>query len=182
MNRLTIAPIGTCRIHTPLRRGQRRYPINVNLDRVYGFTHTSDEALQMVRYLQGEKTFQPETIPVIYRQDRDNGLVDAAPSPSDLTIVEISSAKKITSGDDSVQSNYLYHHLSDFFADPVRTQKFWSMVRREARPDLHLGVCGEHGGDPASIHFFAEVGLDYVSCSPYRVPVARLGAGRAALG
>jgi pyruvate,orthophosphate dikinase len=52
---------------------------------------------------------------------------------------------------------------------------------REVRPDLHLGVCGEHGGDPASIHFFDEVGLDYVSCSPYRVPVARLEAGRAAL-
>ena len=49
---------------------------------------------------------------------------------------------------------------------------------REGRPDLHLGVCGEHGGDPASIHFFDEVGLDYVSCSPFRVPVARLEAGR----
>ena len=47
------------------------------------------------------------------------------------------------------------------------------------RPDLHLGVCGEHGGDPDSIHFFEEVGLDYVSCSPFRVPVARLEAGRA---
>ncbi len=53
---------------------------------------------------------------------------------------------------------------------------------RATRPDLHLGVCGEHGGDPASIHFFDEVGLDYVSCSPFRVPVARLEAGRAALG
>jgi pyruvate,orthophosphate dikinase len=53
---------------------------------------------------------------------------------------------------------------------------------RAARPDLHLGVCGEHGGDPASIHFFDEVGLDYVSCSPFRVPVARLEAGRSALG
>lgn len=52
---------------------------------------------------------------------------------------------------------------------------------REANPDLHLGVCGEHGGDPASIHFFHEVGLDYVSCSPFRVPVARLEAGRASL-
>jgi pyruvate,orthophosphate dikinase len=49
---------------------------------------------------------------------------------------------------------------------------------RAGRPDLHLGVCGEHGGDPASIHFFDEVGLDYVSCSPFRVPVARLEAGR----
>ena len=52
---------------------------------------------------------------------------------------------------------------------------------RAANPDLHLGVCGEHGGDPASIHFFDEVGLDYVSCSPFRVPVARLEAGRSAL-
>ena len=52
---------------------------------------------------------------------------------------------------------------------------------RKANPDLHLGVCGEHGGDPASIHFFDEVGLDYVSCSPFRVPVARLEAGRSAL-
>ncbi|MFL6109080.1 MAG: pyruvate, phosphate dikinase [Marmoricola sp.] len=51
---------------------------------------------------------------------------------------------------------------------------------RTTRPDLHVGVCGEHGGDPASIHFFDQVGLDYVSCSPYRVPVARLEAGRAA--
>jgi len=52
---------------------------------------------------------------------------------------------------------------------------------RATRPNLHLGVCGEHGGDPESIHFFHEVGLDYVSCSPYRVPVARLEAARAAL-
>jgi pyruvate,orthophosphate dikinase len=53
---------------------------------------------------------------------------------------------------------------------------------RAVRPDLKLGVCGEHGGDPDSVHFFHDVGLDYVSCSPFRVPVARLEAGRAALG
>ncbi|MGD9743902.1 MAG: putative PEP-binding protein, partial [Dongiaceae bacterium] len=52
---------------------------------------------------------------------------------------------------------------------------------RKARPDLKLGICGEHGGDPASIRFCAEVGLDYVSCSPYRVPIARLAAAQAAL-
>jgi pyruvate,orthophosphate dikinase len=51
---------------------------------------------------------------------------------------------------------------------------------RQTRPDLKLGVCGEHGGDPESVHFFHEVGLDYVSCSPFRIPVARLEAGRAA--
>jgi pyruvate,orthophosphate dikinase len=50
---------------------------------------------------------------------------------------------------------------------------------RKARPGLKVGVCGEHGGDPDSVHFFHDVGLDYVSCSPFRVPVARLEAGRA---
>jgi pyruvate,orthophosphate dikinase len=52
---------------------------------------------------------------------------------------------------------------------------------KATRPELHLGVCGEHGGDPESIRFFHSVGLDYVSCSPFRVPVARLEAGRAAV-
>jgi pyruvate,orthophosphate dikinase len=53
---------------------------------------------------------------------------------------------------------------------------------RAARPDLKLGICGEHGGDPASVQFCHEVGLDYVSCSPYRVPLARLAAAHAVLG
>ncbi len=52
---------------------------------------------------------------------------------------------------------------------------------RKTRPDIHLGICGEHGGEPSSIHFCHKVGLDYVSCSPYRVPVARLAAAQAAL-
>ncbi|WP_329011454.1 pyruvate, phosphate dikinase [Micromonospora rifamycinica] len=52
---------------------------------------------------------------------------------------------------------------------------------RAVRPDLTVGVCGEHGGDPDSVAFFADAGLDYVSCSPYRVPIARLAAGRAAV-
>ncbi len=52
---------------------------------------------------------------------------------------------------------------------------------RQARPGLKIGICGEHGGDPASVRFFNKVGLDYVSCSPFRVPVARLAAAQAAL-
>jgi pyruvate,orthophosphate dikinase len=54
-------------------------------------------------------------------------------------------------------------------------------VGREARPDLKLGVCGEHGGDPDSIAFFHMAGLDYVSCSPFRVPIARIAAAHAAI-
>ena len=52
---------------------------------------------------------------------------------------------------------------------------------RATRPDIKLGICGEHGGDPASIDFCEKVGLDYVSASPYRVPIARLAAAQAAL-
>jgi pyruvate, orthophosphate dikinase len=69
----------------------------------------------------------------------------------------------------------------------IDTEGVGSIVRtgvelgRKTRPDLKIGVCGEHGGDPASIHFFENVGLDYVSASPYRIPVARLAAAQAAL-
>jgi pyruvate,orthophosphate dikinase len=58
----------------------------------------------------------------------------------------------------------------------------WAVERgRSTRPDLHVGICGEHGGDPASVEFCHRVGLDYVSCSPFRVPIARLAAAQAAL-
>ncbi len=59
--------------------------------------------------------------------------------------------------------------------------KMAATLGRKTRPDLHLGVCGEHGGDPSSVEFFHKVGLDYVSCSPFRVPIARLAAAQAAI-
>jgi len=52
---------------------------------------------------------------------------------------------------------------------------------RQTRPDIKLGICGEHGGDPSSVQFCHKTGLDYVSCSPYRVPIARLAAAQAAV-
>lgn len=52
---------------------------------------------------------------------------------------------------------------------------------RAVRPDIKLGICGEHGGDPASVKFCDSIGLDYVSCSPFRVPIARLAAAQAAI-
>jgi len=53
---------------------------------------------------------------------------------------------------------------------------------RKTRPGMSIGICGEHGGDPSSVEFCHQIGLDYVSCSPYRAPVARLAAAQAALG
>ena len=52
---------------------------------------------------------------------------------------------------------------------------------RKTRPDIHLGICGEHGGEPNSVEFCYEIGLDYVSCSPFRVPIAKLAAAQAVL-
>lgn len=88
--------------------------------------------------------------------------------------------------------SFLPHYVEDGLidADPfvsIDTEGIGQLVRigsergRSTRPDLKLGVCGEHGGDPASVQFFADVGLDYVSCSPYRVPLARLAAAQAAV-
>jgi pyruvate,orthophosphate dikinase len=94
------------------------------------------------------------------------------------------------SRDDSASFIGAYQRLGVFEHDPFVTLDrigVGEMIRiavergRAARPDLKLGICGEHGGDPASIHFCHEIGLDYVSCSPYRVPIARLAAAQAEL-
>jgi pyruvate,orthophosphate dikinase len=94
---------------------------------------------------------------------------------------------------DDVEGNFFSNYLEKgvFGVSPFETldtEGVGRLVRiavqegRATRPDLHLGVCGEHGGDPDSIHFFDDAGLDYVSCSPFRVPVARLEAARSSVG
>jgi pyruvate,orthophosphate dikinase len=94
------------------------------------------------------------------------------------------------SRDDAARFLRVYEERGIYDRDPFATidrDGVGELVRmgcergRRARPGLKLGVCGEHGGDPASILFFEEAGLDYVSCSPYRVPVARLAAAHAVL-
>ena len=93
---------------------------------------------------------------------------------------------------DDIEGRFMprYLELKLLAANPFETldvQGVGALVRtaveegRRTRPGLKLGICGEHGGDPASVAFFDEVGLDYVSCSPYRVPLARLAAAHAAL-
>jgi pyruvate,orthophosphate dikinase len=93
---------------------------------------------------------------------------------------------------DDVESGFLSEYLEHRIVDrsPFETidqpgvgwlVRLAAWVGREARHDLKLGVCGEHGGDPESIAFFHMAGLDYVSCSPYRVPIARVAAAQAAI-
>jgi pyruvate,orthophosphate dikinase len=94
------------------------------------------------------------------------------------------------SRDDSGKFLKIYQEKKILEKDPfasIDTEGVGDLVRvgvergRRARPNLKIGICGEHGGDPASVHFFHNAGLDYVSASPYRVPVARLAAAHAAL-
>ena len=105
---------------------------------------------------------------------------------NDLTQTTFGLSRDDTAG---LLKDYARRGLLD--ADPfatLDTEGVGELVRigvergRAARPGIKLGICGEHGGDPASIRFCAEVGLDYVSCSPYRVPIARLAAAQAAVG
>jgi pyruvate,orthophosphate dikinase len=94
------------------------------------------------------------------------------------------------SRDDSASFMDIYLQRKIYPADPFATldiEGVGALVEaacergRAARADLKLGICGEHGGDPRTIAFCERVGLDYVSCSPYRVPIARLAAAQAAL-
>ncbi len=93
---------------------------------------------------------------------------------------------------DDVESGFLSHYIEQRIVDrsPFETidrpgvgwlVRLAAWVGREAKPTLKLGICGEHGGDPDSIAFFHQAGLDYVSCSPYRVPIARVAAAQAAI-
>ncbi len=94
------------------------------------------------------------------------------------------------SRDDSARFMDDYIRKAIWERDPfvsIDTEGVGELVRigvergRKVRPDLKLGICGEHGGDPASVHFCHRTGLDYVSCSPFRVPIARLAAAQAAV-
>src|SRR5512135_2274472 len=94
------------------------------------------------------------------------------------------------SRDDYVKFSKDYENKKIFKADPFAVLdqegvgKLVDMgvkLGRSARPALEVGICGEHGGEPSSVEFCYRVGMDYVSCSPYRVPIARLAAAQAAL-
>ena len=87
-------------------------------------------------------------------------------------------------------NRYTYSENKIYESDPFahldqkgvgKLVKMAAELGRKTRPDIHLGICGEHGGDPTSVEFCHNVGLNYVSCSPFRVPIARLAAAQAAV-
>lgn len=136
MSNLVITPIGTCRIHTPIKRARSRYPIDVDLRRNYGFVHTSDEALQLLKFLQGEKSFDGDVTPLVFRNLDPKQFEAEVWEPSDLHIIEISSSKRISFGATAVQGNYVQHHFPDFFASRDRARTYWNLVKRGHRADL----------------------------------------------
>ena len=136
----------------------------------------------------------PHTIGTMIELPRAAALADRIALEADFFSFGTNDLTQMTWGfsrddvESSFFSTYLEHGIFDVSPfeslDTLGVGAFVEMGverGRATKPDLHVGVCGEHGGDPHSIRFFHDVGLDYVSCSPFRVPVARLEAGRAAL-
>jgi len=94
------------------------------------------------------------------------------------------------SRDDASKFLGAYYNTKIFESDPFakldqvgvgKLMKMSIQLGKSTRPELHCGICGEHGGDPSSVEFCHKIGLDYVSCSPFRVPIARLAAAQAAI-
>ena len=130
MSKISITPIGTCRINTPLRRGAARYPIALNLDRIYGFVHTTEEARQQLEFLKGERSFSDDVLPILFRPGDHEAIAQRVWQPADLHFIEVSSAKSYRVGDTAVQSNYLSRYFADFFASAARARRFWSLASR----------------------------------------------------
>ncbi|MBL4874585.1 MAG: hypothetical protein JKY41_14675, partial [Rhodobacteraceae bacterium] len=129
MRELTrITAIGSCRISTPFKAAPLAQPVVNNTDRIYGYTHTSAEALQQIRFLQGEFSPPPEILPLLM-PNADMDALDGATHPtSDIYFIELSSAKELRIAETQVQLNYVTRHFTDFFADKLRARDFWRLA------------------------------------------------------
>ncbi len=147
------------------------------------------------RVLEDRKTEMPVSIGTMIEVPRAALVADAIAAQADFFSFGTNDLTQMTYGfsrDDAgpFLADYLSEGKEILSCDPFQSidqEGVGSLVRlgtekgRSVKPDLKVGVCGEHGGDPESVKFFHDVGLDYVSCSPYRVPIARLAAAQQAL-
>lgn len=124
-----VTPIGSCRITAPLRHGQDAYGLRLNLARCYGYCHSPAEAVQMARFMTGDVRMQAAVWPMISRSHQFPVISRQAHAPSDLYVVEISSAKELTIGETSIQLNYLKLGFAAFFSDHCRSQAFWERAQ-----------------------------------------------------
>lgn len=124
----TITPIGSCRITTPLKRGQERHGFALNMDKCYGYCHSPAEAVQMAQFMLGQIDIPADIWPLVSRSHDFDQISATSHAPSDLYIVELASAKEVTIDGVSIQLNYLNATYADFFADKDRAHAYWDIV------------------------------------------------------
>ena len=136
----TIAPIGSCRIATPLRLNRDIYGYEIDFNRNYGFCHSSAEAVQQLKYIDGQLELEPEIWPLIARGKDQKQIEAQRKGDVDLFIVEMSSAKVLKIGDSCVQLNYLRNEYDAFFSDFDRARHFWAVNKTgdQAKIDIYL--------------------------------------------
>lgn len=126
---ITITPIGSCRISIPLRIAAQEYDLKRNLARIYGYCHSSAEAVQQVRFLFGDYIPSADVEPLIASSQSFKELLQTKHHMSDLYIIELSSAKQLTLDGQSVQMNYLTRHFPTFFADRANRLELWRLAQ-----------------------------------------------------
>jgi len=133
--KIRITAIGSCRISTPFKAADQFFPIENNNSRIYGYTHSSKEALQQIAFLQGN--FRPPTAiyPLLLPNANLDKLAIQKHAPSDIYVVELSSAKQLHIDDVAVQLNYVTRHFGTYFADKTRASRFWQLSDGNCRDE-----------------------------------------------
>ncbi|CUH82679.1 hypothetical protein [Tropicibacter naphthalenivorans] len=132
---LSIAPIGSCRIVDPLRQGRDRFDVSMNRGRSFGFTHSSPEAVQQLRFMRGEIDIPKEWWPCVSGFDRAEVRAQEHPM-SDLYLVELSSEKILSVGETYLQLNYLRTQFDAFFKDGARKNGYWKAIERGTQQEI----------------------------------------------
>ncbi len=122
-----ITAIGSCRIATPFKSAPAFFPVLNNTDRIYGYTHSAAEALQQIEFLHGAFVPPPDVVPLLMPNVDPVAVADIPHDPSDIYVVELSSAKRLYIDNVQVQLNYVTRHFAGFFADQARAQEFWRL-------------------------------------------------------
>jgi tetratricopeptide (TPR) repeat protein len=123
-----ISPLGTCRIHTPLRRGSDRFGYKLDIMSNYGFVHTSAEIIQQLRFMEGDLDLPDNLLPLIARPNFTRTAKSTSGTSADLYGIEISSAKNLRLYGFDIQLNYTTRYFGDFFYNADRARRFWSMA------------------------------------------------------
>lgn len=140
---IKIAPVGTCRIHTPLRRAALHYPFKLDLRRNYGFVHTSTEVLQQLDLILGGPPVPQALWPLIYRPNSSLASLTGDVADPDFFFIEISSTKLVTVHDVPIQMNYVNRYFHEFFSNRKNARQFWSLSD-EADADERREWLGSH--------------------------------------